>query len=59
MYLNRGGSGVVGLFYDTLGDWTPTYLGGEWKADAITLKAESADDRLIKSVHVRAAAAAR
>jgi len=43
MYLHRGGAGVVGLFYATDGDWTPTFLGGEWSANKITLSAESAD----------------
>jgi hypothetical protein len=43
MYLHRGGAGVVGLFYATDGEWKPTFLGGEWSADKITLSAESAD----------------
>jgi hypothetical protein len=43
MYLNRGGAGVVGLFYAADGDWTPTFLGGEWSANGITLSAEAAD----------------
>lgn len=37
MFLDRGGSGVVGLFYAKGGDWTPTYLGGEWGAAEIDL----------------------
>jgi hypothetical protein len=43
MYLNRGGAGVVGLFYATDGDWTPTFLGGEWSANGIKLSAEASD----------------
>jgi hypothetical protein len=43
MYLHRGGAGVVGLFYTTNGDWTPTFLGGEWSANGIALSAEAAD----------------
>jgi hypothetical protein len=46
MYLNRGGSGVVGLFYATRGDWTPTYLGGEWKGGTMSLLAESSDQSI-------------
>lgn len=31
MYLDRGGPGIVGLFYYSDGrDWTPTVLGGDW-----------------------------
>jgi hypothetical protein len=41
MYLNRGGAGVVGSFYAIDSDWTPTFLGGEWSTDKITLLAES------------------
>lgn len=33
MYLERGGSGVVGVFYNTE-DWAPVALGGEWIAGA-------------------------
>ena len=33
MYLHRGGSGVVGVFYETT-DWVPIFLGGEWLSDA-------------------------
>jgi hypothetical protein len=43
MYFHRGGAGVIGLFYATDGDWTPTFLGGEWSADKITLSGESAN----------------
>jgi hypothetical protein len=43
MYLDRGGGGVVGLFYAPGGDWTPTFLGGEWGAKGIALLAEAAD----------------
>jgi hypothetical protein len=31
MFLDRGGSDVVGLFFYSSGDWNPTSLGGEWK----------------------------
>jgi CubicO group peptidase (beta-lactamase class C family) len=31
MYLDRGGSGIVGLFLDVGGDWVTTLLGGTWK----------------------------
>src|SRR6185503_10259967 len=30
MYLDRGGSGVVGLFFDIGGTWETTLLGGTW-----------------------------
>jgi hypothetical protein len=30
MYLDRGGSGVVGLFFDIGGNWETTLLGGTW-----------------------------
>jgi hypothetical protein len=39
MYLNRGGSGVVGLFYEPNGDWKPILLGGMWKPSGIDLSA--------------------
>jgi len=39
MYIDRGGSGVVGLFYEPKGDWTPVLLGGMWKTDGIDLSA--------------------
>jgi hypothetical protein len=39
MYLNRGGSGVVGLFYEPKGDWKPVFLGGMWKPSGIDLSA--------------------
>lgn len=39
MYLNRGGSGVVGLFYEPDGDWKPVLLGGMWKPSGIDLSA--------------------
>ncbi len=39
MYLRRGGSGVVGLFYEPKGDWKPVLLGGTWKASGIDLSA--------------------
>jgi len=39
MYLDRGGSGVVGLFYDPKGDWKPVLLGGMWKESGIDLSA--------------------
>lgn len=44
MYLHRAGADVVGLFYATDGDWTPTFLGGEWSAQGITLLGESAHE---------------
>jgi hypothetical protein len=31
MYLDRGGSSVVGLFFEMSGDWPDTLLGGTWK----------------------------
>jgi hypothetical protein len=59
MYLDRGGSAVVGLFFYLSGDWTPTSLGGDWNngniemSDATDghpatgqLKAALADNRL-------------
>lgn len=33
MYLNRGGDGVVGVFY-FLRDWKPIFLGGEWRSNS-------------------------
>jgi hypothetical protein len=39
MYLDRGGSGVVGLFYEPDGDWKPVLLGGEWRPNGIDLTA--------------------
>ena len=39
MYINRGGSGVVGLFYEPSGDWKLVLLGGMWKASGIDLSA--------------------
>jgi hypothetical protein len=44
MYLHRAGADVVGLFYTTDGDWTPTFLGGEWSAKGIKLLGESANE---------------
>ena len=44
MYIHRAGSDVVGLFYTTDGDWTPTFLGGEWNAKGINLLGESANE---------------
>ncbi|WP_109487864.1 hypothetical protein [Occallatibacter savannae] len=35
MYLDRGGSGVVGLFFDIGADWQTTLLGGTWSHDSI------------------------
>jgi hypothetical protein len=32
MYLERGGAGVVGVFYDTA-DWVPMILGGGWRGE--------------------------
>jgi hypothetical protein len=59
MYLDRGGSGVVGLFFDLAGNWDTTLLGGVRKdghidaSDATEnhpstgeLKASLADNRL-------------
>jgi hypothetical protein len=37
MYLDRGGSGVVGLFFDTAGNWDTTLLGGTWTDGKIDL----------------------
>ena len=39
MYLERGGSGVVGLFYEPNGDWRPVLLGGMWKPSGIDVSA--------------------
>lgn len=44
IYLHRAGADVVGLFYAADNDWTPTFLGGEWSAEGITLLGESADE---------------
>lgn len=44
MYLHRAGADVVGLFYSTDGDWTPTFLGGDWTAKEVNLLGESADE---------------
>lgn len=47
MYLDRGGDGVVGLFYATSGEWTPVLLGGEWSAAGVSLSGES-DDHILQ-----------
>jgi hypothetical protein len=60
MYLDRGGSGVVGLFFDIGGHWETTLLGGTWTDGQIDatdaredrpatghLKASLANNRLI------------
>jgi len=39
MHLERGGSGVVGLFYEPNGDWIPVLLGGMWKPSGVDLSA--------------------
>ncbi len=62
MFLDRGGSGVVGLFFDIGGNWQITQLGGTWDNGAIDasdagenhvatgqLKANFADNRLTGS----------
>lgn len=46
MFLDRGGNGVVGLFYATAGNWTPTLLGGDWGSTGISLSAQS-DNRTL------------
>jgi hypothetical protein len=33
MYLERGGAGVVGVYYDTA-DWVPMILGGRWTGES-------------------------
>ena len=46
MYLNRGGDGMVGVFYDTE-TWVPVFLGGKWAAGqpgAIELTARTQRD---------------
>lgn len=43
LYLDRGGDGVVGLFYATTGEWKPTLLGGEWNSAGVSLQGESDD----------------
>ena len=37
LFLDRGGSQVVGLFYYSDGDWNPTVLGGDWESGAVNL----------------------
>jgi hypothetical protein len=53
MYLDRGGTGVVGLFYAPAGDWTPTFLGGEWSASGIALQAETGNGAPVGHLHMR------
>jgi hypothetical protein len=46
MYLERGGAGVVGVFYD-VADWVPLILGGRWTSgelESIEMTALSARD---------------
>jgi hypothetical protein len=53
MYLDRGGDGVVGLFYAISGEWTPTLLGGEWSAAGVSLDGESDDHARQGRLHGR------
>jgi hypothetical protein len=49
MYLNRGGDGVVGVYYDTT-DWVPVFLGGKWIASesgSVDMTALSGRDRTV------------
>jgi hypothetical protein len=49
MYLNRGGGGVVGVYYDTA-DWVPVFLGGKWisgEPAGVELTALSGRDRTV------------
>src|SRR5579862_2302467 len=41
MYLDRGGSQVVGLFYYSEGDWEPTALGGDWDGGRVEIDRKS------------------
>ena len=52
MYLERGGDGVVGVFYDTM-NWVPLILGGKWIAqqdaiEMIALTERDAENGLLK-----------
>lgn len=49
MYLDRGGDGVVGVYYDTA-DWVPVFLGGKWISGEpvlVELTALSGRDRTV------------
>lgn len=48
MYLDRGGVGVVGLFYWAVGDWKPVFLGGVWRGEHYELAAETLEEELPK-----------
>jgi len=45
MYLDRGGSGIVGLFFDIGGNWEATLLGGAWNNGAIDASDAAGDHR--------------
>jgi hypothetical protein len=44
MYLDRGGTGVVGLFFDVGGNWEVTQLGGTWKSNRMDASNQTDDD---------------
>ena len=53
MFLDRGGSGVVGLFYAVEGNWDPTLLGGKWDEHEIEISDSTpgrASDGTLKAV---------
>lgn len=43
MYLDRGGSGVVGLFFDIDGNWQITQFGGTWNNRQIDASSDNED----------------
>ena len=46
MFLERGGSGGVGLFYEPDSDWTPVFLGGKWEGGGLDVSAWSGSKTL-------------
>ncbi len=55
LYLNRGGEGVVGVFYDTE-SWVPVFVGGKWttgQPGAIELTARTQRDFEIGEVNAQ------
>jgi hypothetical protein len=53
MYLERGGQGVVGVFYNTA-DWVPEVLGGYWIAgQQETVELRAADEHDVELGHLQ------
>lgn len=55
MYLDRGGDGVVGVYYDTT-DWVPVFLGGKWisgEPASVEMTALSGRDRTVGTLKAK------